>query len=92
MAGFVGYGTGGGIRAVEQLRRIMGELKIADVPAQSHCRCSPTSPSRNRPTRPTRRLHLRPAPRRPLTRMLEEIVTWFAAPAPLRAERQSATA
>ncbi|WP_344439026.1 NADPH-dependent FMN reductase, partial [Actinomadura bangladeshensis] len=33
-AGFVGYGTSGGIRAVEQLRQIMGELKVPDVPTQ----------------------------------------------------------
>ena len=30
-AGFVSYGVDGGIRAVEQLRLVMGELKIADV-------------------------------------------------------------
>ena len=33
-AGFVGYGSVGGTRAVEQLRLVMGELKIADVRAQ----------------------------------------------------------
>jgi len=33
-AGFVGYGSTGGTRAVEHLRGIMGELKIADVRAQ----------------------------------------------------------
>ena len=33
-AGFVGYGSAGGTRAVEQLRLIMGELQIADVRAQ----------------------------------------------------------
>jgi NAD(P)H-dependent FMN reductase len=33
-AGFVGYGALGGARAVEQLRLVMGELKIADVRAQ----------------------------------------------------------
>lgn len=30
-AGFVGYGAAGGIRAVENLRLIMGELQVADV-------------------------------------------------------------
>lgn len=30
-AGFVGYGSAGGVRAVEQLRLVMGELQIADV-------------------------------------------------------------
>src|SRR4030088_3544452 len=33
-AGFVGYGSTGGSRAVEHLRLIMGEIKIADVRAQ----------------------------------------------------------
>ena len=33
-AGFVGYGSTGGVRAVESLRLIMGELMIADVRAQ----------------------------------------------------------
>ena len=33
-AGFVAYGSAGGVRAVEQLRLTMGELKVADVRAQ----------------------------------------------------------
>ena len=33
-AGFVGYGGAGGIRAVEHLRLVMGELMVADVRAQ----------------------------------------------------------
>ena len=33
-AGFVGYGGVGGARAVEHLRLIMGEIKVADVRAQ----------------------------------------------------------
>lgn len=33
-AGFVGYGSAGGVRAVEQLRLVMAELQIADVRAQ----------------------------------------------------------
>jgi NAD(P)H-dependent FMN reductase len=33
-AGFVGYGSVGGTRAVEHLRLIMGEIKVADVRAQ----------------------------------------------------------
>lgn len=34
VAGFVGYGGAGGVRAVEHLRLVMGELKVADVRAQ----------------------------------------------------------
>jgi NAD(P)H-dependent FMN reductase len=30
-AGFVGYGSAGGVRAVESLRLVMGEIQIADV-------------------------------------------------------------
>ncbi len=33
-AGFVSYGSAGGVRAVESLRLIMGELQVADVRAQ----------------------------------------------------------
>ncbi len=33
-AGFVGYGATGGVRAVEHLRLVMGELKVADVRSQ----------------------------------------------------------
>ena len=33
-AGFVAYGSAGGVRAVEQLRLVMGELLVADVRAQ----------------------------------------------------------
>jgi NAD(P)H-dependent FMN reductase len=33
-AGFVSYGGGGGVRAVEHLRLVMGELQIADVRGQ----------------------------------------------------------
>jgi NAD(P)H-dependent FMN reductase len=34
VAGFVGYGGAGGVRAVEHLRLVMGELMVADVRAQ----------------------------------------------------------
>jgi NAD(P)H-dependent FMN reductase len=33
-AGFVGYGSAGGVRSVEHLRGVMAELQIADVRAQ----------------------------------------------------------
>lgn len=33
-AGFVSYGSANGVRAVEQLRLVMGEIKVADVRAQ----------------------------------------------------------
>lgn len=34
VAGFVGYGGAGGVRAVENLRLVMGEIKVAPVRAQ----------------------------------------------------------
>ncbi len=33
-AGFVSYGSAGGVRAVEHLRHVMGELMVADVRTQ----------------------------------------------------------
>jgi NAD(P)H-dependent FMN reductase len=33
-AGLVGYGVDGGVRAAEHLRQVLGQLKVADVPAQ----------------------------------------------------------
>ena len=33
-AGFIGYGGAGGVRAVENLRLVMGEIKVAPVRAQ----------------------------------------------------------
>lgn len=33
-AGFVGYGVNGGVRAVEHLRGVMGNLRVADVTSQ----------------------------------------------------------
>ena len=34
VAGFVSYGSAGGVRAVEQLRLVMAELQVATVRAQ----------------------------------------------------------
>ncbi len=34
VAGFVSYGSAGGVRAVEQLRLVMAEIKVATVRAQ----------------------------------------------------------
>jgi NAD(P)H-dependent FMN reductase len=35
-AGFVGYGSMGGVRAIESMRLVMGELMVATVRAQVH--------------------------------------------------------
>lgn len=93
IAGFVGYGTSGGIRAVEQLRQVMGELKVADMPTQVALSMF-TDFTFSDPTDPTDPGTCTPAPHHAetLTRMLEEIIAWSAALAPLRTEPQPATA
>lgn len=49
-AAFVSYGHGGGVRAVEQLRQVVGALRLA---ARWRSTCTPTStrPARSRPRR-----------------------------------------
>ena len=42
-AGFVGYGGVGGVRAVEDLRLVIGEIEVADVRRKWRFRCLPTS-------------------------------------------------
>jgi NAD(P)H-dependent FMN reductase len=42
-AGFVGYGSAGGARAVEDLRLVMAEVQVATVRNQSCCPCATTS-------------------------------------------------
>lgn len=42
-AGFVGYGSVGGVRAVEQLRLVMGEIRLPTSGRKSPCRCIPIS-------------------------------------------------
>lgn len=77
-AGFVSYGSTGGTRAVEHLRQIMGQLKVADVRGQvalslatdfeDYTSLNPAAYQDDR-----------------LTQMLDEVVAWSSALAPLRA-------
>ncbi|MEV6362622.1 NAD(P)H-dependent oxidoreductase [Nocardia asteroides] len=77
--GFVSYGAGGGIRAVEQLRAVCGALGMADVRAQvaisvltdfvDYTRFTPAEHH-------TTALHT----------LLDQVVAWSGALAPLRAE------
>jgi NAD(P)H-dependent FMN reductase len=82
-AGFVSYGLHGGTRAVEHLRLIMGELKVADVRAQVALSVftdfddSGLAPS----ARQEQVLHI----------MIDEIIAWSNALKPLRTP-QPATA
>ena len=82
-AGFVGYGSAGGTRAVEQLRLVMGELKVADVRAQ--VALSIYTDFENFTT-------LKPGPRQEgaVNAMLDDVVAWGRALQPLRARNAEA--
>jgi NAD(P)H-dependent FMN reductase len=76
-AGFVGYGSAGGVRAVENLRLIAGELQMADVRAQvvlpfatdfqDYTTFTPSGAAEDQ-----------------LTTMLEQVAAWAGALKPLR--------
>jgi NAD(P)H-dependent FMN reductase len=68
-AGFIGYGSAGGVRAVESLRLVMGELQVADVRAQ--VMLSLFTDFENYKT-------FKPAPQheQTLTTMLDQLVAW----------------
>lgn len=76
-AGFVGYGSAGGVRAVEQLRQVMGELMVADVRAQ--VMLSLYTDFENFTT-------FKPAPQHEaaLNAMLDQLIAWGGALKPLR--------
>jgi NAD(P)H-dependent FMN reductase len=76
-AGFVGYGSTGGVRAVEHLRLVMGELMVADVRAQVALSLF---------TDWENFAEFKPAPlhEKSLTAMLDQVVAWTSALRPLR--------
>ncbi len=76
-AGFVGYGSLGGSRAVEQLRLVMGELQVADVRAQ--VALSLATDFENYTT-------FKPAPRHEASvkTMLDQVIAWGGALKTLR--------
>lgn len=84
-AGFVGYGIHGGTRAVEQLRQIMAEVKIADVHTQVALSMF-TDFTFTNPANPTDPGTCTPGPHHAdaLTTMLDEVIAWSAALKPLR--------
>lgn len=76
-AGFVGYGSAGGVRAVEHLRGVMGEIMIADVRVQ--VMLSLFSDFENYTVfKPG--AHHEPM----VNQMLDQVVAWSAALQPLR--------
>ncbi|MDQ3628512.1 MAG: NAD(P)H-dependent oxidoreductase [Actinomycetota bacterium] len=92
-AGFVSYGFDGGTRAVEHLRLVLAELQVAGVRTQVALSLR-TEFELDDPIEPG---VFSPGPHQEpnLTRMLEEILDWSRALAPLRAsdaDRQSVPA
>ena len=77
-AGFVSYGSAGGVRAVENLRLVMGELQVADVRAQVSFSLF-TDFENFRSFRPD------PSKETALGTMLDQLVAWGTALRPLRA-------
>lgn len=84
-AGFVSYGFAGGVRAVEQLRLTLAEVKVACVRSQVALNLFSdfTISDMAEPGRFTPADHHRPV----LTRMLGEVVDWSEALAQLRQRR-----
>jgi len=82
-AGFVGYGSAGGARAVEQLRLVMGELQVADVRAQ--VMLSLFTDFENFST-------FKPAPHQEaaVNAMLDQVIAWGAAMKGLREKERQA--
>ena len=83
-AGFVSYGAMGGVRAVEHLRLVLGELKVADVRAQ--VTLSLFSDFEHFTT-------FKPGPRQEgaVHAMLDDLVAWGRALQPLRAPPEGAS-
>jgi NAD(P)H-dependent FMN reductase len=76
-AGFVGYGSAGGARAIESLRLVMGELMVADVRAQ--VMLSLFTDFENFTTFNPAEYH-----ERAVETMLDQVVHWSGALKPLR--------
>ena len=77
-AGFVGYGSAGGARAIENLRLVMGELMVADV--RNHVLLSLFTDFENFSTFKPAAMH-----EQEVGRMLDQVVAWGTA---LRSVRQ----
>lgn len=78
-AGFVGYGSAGGVRAVEHLRLVMGELQVADV--RNQVMLSLFTDFENFSV-------FKPAARHEasVNAMLDQVIAWSGALKPLRAK------
>jgi NAD(P)H-dependent FMN reductase len=85
VAGFVGYGSAGGVRAVEQLRLVMAELKVATV--RSQVQLSLFTDFEN-----FTRFNPAPFQEKSVNTLLDEVIAWGGALKTLRIEdRQDPT-
>lgn len=84
-AGFVSYGSTGGVRAVEHLRGIMAEVQVADV--RGHVSLSLFTDFEAFTT-------FKPSPHHegPLNSMLDQLVSWSAAMKSVRMAKQAVAA
>jgi NAD(P)H-dependent FMN reductase len=92
-AGFVSYGVHGGVRAVEQLRQIAAELKLADVRTQVALNTyTDFDYAGQDPADPATTGVFAPAPRHAedLTELLGQVVSWSSALATVRTARTAA--
>jgi NAD(P)H-dependent FMN reductase len=80
VAGFVGYGSAGGVRSVEQLRLVMAELKVATV--RSQVQLSLFTDFENFS-------NFKPAPfqEKTVNNMLDEVISWGGALKALRLQK-----
>lgn len=76
-AGFVSYGSAGGVRAVEHLRHVMGEIMIADVRVQVMLTLREDFESFTT-------FKPRPHHEKTVGTMLDQVVSWGTALKPLR--------
>jgi NAD(P)H-dependent FMN reductase len=77
VAGFVSYGSAGGVRAVEQLRLVMAEVKVATVRAQ--VQLSLFTDFENFSTFKPHEIHVKST-----NNMLDEVIFWASAMKTLR--------
>ena len=83
-AGFVGYGSAGGVRAVEQLRLILAELQVATVRAQGALYLA-TDFENYRSFRPD------PGRAKSVETMLDQLVAWGTALRTVRSSMRAPT-
>ncbi|MEO7412311.1 MAG: NAD(P)H-dependent oxidoreductase [Opitutaceae bacterium] len=81
-AGFVSYGSAGGVRAVENLRLIMGELQVADVREQ--VAISLYTDFKDHVFHPNERLE------KSLTGVIDQVIAWGGALKTLREKKADA--